>query len=407
MFPIVRISLGFLRFATHASLFIEAQRVLLRIIRPVRRDYLECLEKHILGRVRAQISHHYISTGIADDKLHILEASLVPESFVTAEPAQLSALHAAGGEQNALSLSVPLPHLSPPSPPLSSSSSSSCLSLPLEAMDGRRLRQPVAVLLHGHSMSATFWFRNVDDFCSLGYRVLAVDLLGWGKSSRPRRRILNAENAVDYYVKSLNGALSRLNLGPVLLVGHSLGGYVALEYTRRYPEDVQSLILVSPAACTREISLSRAIYFCLPPQRLVRRGGLLGYLLFVHLYPRLRPYMADRLRDYTYHLATQPAGGECIVPPLIGFHFPTRRAYCTRPLVDNLTPIVSTPVQIIVGEKDSSMPVQTVHDLYSAMMGAGYNVRLNVVKNSDHCPQLEQPKTFFSIVTGFVKSSCR
>lgn len=382
MFPLVRISLNVLRFAAHASLFFEAQRLLLRIIRPVRRDYLQRLERQILGRVKTPLVHRFIETGYGTEKLHILDAP------ARKRPASLA------------SSTLTSPSLS------TSSSSVSLASLSTVTEDllvGYTLNAPVAVLLHGHSMCATYWYRNIDDFSSLGYRVLAVDLLGWGRSSRPHVKVDSADCAVEWYVRSLHGALSKMNLGKILLVGHSLGGYVSLEYTRRYPEAVRNLILISPAACTSKISLSRALYFRLSPQRMARRGGLLGFLLFLQKYPRLPAYMSDRLRDYTYYLASLPPGGERMVLPLIGFSFSKRSFYCTRPLVDHLSPKVSTPVQIIVGERDSSMPVESVHQLYAAMTEEGYNVQLHVVDDSDHCPQLEQPKAFFDFVAPFVE----
>lgn len=382
MFPFIRISLSVLRFAANASLFIEAQRLLLRIIRPIRRDYLHRLERQILGQVKAPLKHHFIGTGIGNEKLHILDAPARkrPVSLVSSVSS------------------------SPTASATSSSTSLSSLSTSLgDVGDGYTPNAPVAVLLHGHSMCATYWYRNIDDISSLGYRVLAVDLLGWGRSSRPHSKVHTADLAVEWYVQSLHGALSNMNLGKILLIGHSLGGYVALEYTRRYPQHVRKLVLISPAACTAEISLSRALYFRLPPQRMARRGGLLGFLLFICQYPRLPAYMSDRLRDYTYYLASLPAGGELAVLPLIRFSFSKRSFYCTRPLADHLSPKVSTPVQIIVGERDSSMPVESVHQLHSAMAEEGYSVQLHVVNNSDHCPQLEQPQAFFDFIAPFAK----
>lgn len=382
MFPFVRISLSVLRFAAHTSLFLEAQRLLLRIVRPIRRDYLKRLESQILSRVKAPLTHHFISTGIGNEKLHILDAQALRNSSSPASSTSST----------------------PPCSTSSSLTSLSSLLAPTTDVSRRYTSNaPVAVLLHGHSMCATYWYRNIDDIASLGYRVLAVDLLGWGWSSRPHSNVKNADDSVEWYVRSLHGALAKMNLGQILLVGHSLGGYVALEYTRRYPEVVRKLIVVSPAACTSQISLSRALYFRLPPQRLARRGGLLGFLLFVQKYPRLPAYMSNRLRDYTYYLASLPAGGECVVLPMIKFDFCKRNFRCTRPLVDHLSPKVSTPVQIIVGERDSSMPVQSVHQLHAAMIEEGYNVRLHVVEGSDHCPQLEKPKAFFDFITPFAR----
>lgn len=251
-------------------------------------------------------------------------------------------------------------------------------------------------------MSAAFWTRNFDDLVSLGYRVYALDLLGWGRSQRPKFRGTTADDALEWYLPSLRGVVSRLGLSRFTLVGHSLGAYLALEYTKREQLQVDSLVLVAPAASARHISVSRAMYFSLPPQAIVRRGGLLGFLLFCLKYPRRETYVTDRLREYTYHLAAQrPASGEAAVRPIIRVRGP-RHAECVRPLIEHLS-LFATPVQIVVGETDSSMAVEGVHDLYREMRRQGFKVDIKVIEGADHCPQLEQPEEFFNIIAGLGK----
>ncbi|CDF38878.1 1-acylglycerol-3-phosphate O-acyltransferase [Chondrus crispus] len=247
-------------------------------------------------------------------------------------------------------------------------------------------------------MSAAFWARNVDDLVALGYRVIAVDLLGWGRSQRPAFRGKTADDVVEWYVPSLAGALQTMGLDKFVLVGHSLGAYLAMEYTKRNIARVTDLVLVSPAASTREVSLKRAVYFSLPPQAIVRRGGLMGFAFFFMVYPRSESYIADRLREYTYHLAAQgPASGEEAVRPIIRLRW-GGKAECVRPLVEHLDRF-DIPVRIIVGETDSSMPVESVHELYREMKRKGFRVQIDVVKGADHCPQIEKPEEFLQIVS--------
>lgn len=251
-------------------------------------------------------------------------------------------------------------------------------------------------------MSAAFWFRNLDDLVSLGYRVYAVDLLGWGRSNRPRFHGRTAKDSIDWYLRSLSGVIKSLNLSSFTLVGHSLGAYLAMEYTKRYPNSVDHLVLVSPAATVRQLSVSRAIYFAISPQYIVRRGGLLGFLLFNLHYPRNEMYVRDRLRDYTYHLAAQsPPSGERAVAPIIRLRG-MRRAECVRPIVENLK-LFNVPVQIVAGDQDSSMPVEGVHQLHREMTRQGFRVRMALLEGADHCPMLEQPEEFFNVIAGLGK----
>lgn len=251
-------------------------------------------------------------------------------------------------------------------------------------------------------MSAAFWFRNFDDLVKLGYRIYAVDMLGWGRSQRPRFKGKTAEDSVEWYMGSLEGLVKNLGINSFTLMGHSLGAYMSMEFTKRAPQRVNQLVLVSPAAAVRKVPVARALYFSIPPQNIVRRGGLLGFLLFVVNYPRNDKYTRDRLRDYTYHLATQgPPSGERAVLPIIKLLGP-RRAECVRPLVENLK-LFKTPVQIVVGETDSSMPVEGVHELYREMKRQGFKVDISVIEGADHCPMLEQPEEFGYILANLSK----
>lgn len=339
MFHVVRLSLSALRVVAHASFFLEAQRILLRIVRPTQRDHLRIAEQRILSRVRNPVRHRWVPDANGN-MIHVIECA----------------------------------------PTLPSST------------------QRKMVLLHGHSMSAAFWFRNLDDLVSLGYHVYAIDLLGWGRSHRPRFHGKTPDDTVNWYLSSLRDIVCKLSLSSFTLVGHSLGAYLSMEYTKRAPHTVRQLVLVSPAAAGPRIPFSRALYFSLPPQSIVRRGGLLGFLLFLFKYPRCEMYVRDRLRDYTYHLATQfPPSGEVAVLPIIKFSG-MRRAECTRPLIQNLQ-LFRNPVHIICGETDSSMPIESVHDLYAEMKRQGFNVDISVVSGTDHCPQLESPKNFYRIIS--------
>lgn len=251
-------------------------------------------------------------------------------------------------------------------------------------------------------MSATFWYRNIDDLVSLGYNVYAVDLLGWGRSTRPRFRGHTPEDSIKWYLSSFSTVVQNLGLKSFTLVGHSLGAYLAMEYTKRNSAKIDHLVLISPAASTRKIPVSKAVYFSLPPQSIARRGGVLGFILFHMKYPREKTYMSDRLREYTYHLATQsPPSGEAAIRPIIRLFGPTR-AECIRPIIEHLQ-LFRTPVRLVCGETDSSMPVESVHELYAEMKRQGFRVQLRVVEGADHCPMLEKPDDFFDVMASLGK----
>lgn len=99
------------------------------------------------------------------------------------------------------------------------------------------------LLLHGLAASLHDWDALLPELAANGYAGYALDLLGHGESAKPDSRAYHIDWLFDHltaWIESL--ALDR----PAVLVGHSLGGYLAIEYAHRYPQNLRALILVNP-----------------------------------------------------------------------------------------------------------------------------------------------------------------
>lgn len=83
------------------------------------------------------------------------------------------------------------------------------------------------------------------------FTVIAPDLLGHGKSDKPR-----TDYSVAAYANGLRDLLSVLGIDRVSLVGHSLGGGVAMQFAYQFPELVQRLVLVATGGVTRDVSIA-------------------------------------------------------------------------------------------------------------------------------------------------------
>jgi pimeloyl-ACP methyl ester carboxylesterase len=100
---------------------------------------------------------------------------------------------------------------------------------------------PVVVLLHGYLASSRYWQRVSDDLAR-DHRVIAFDLLGFGKSPKPARSSYDYETQIA----SINLTLDYLGITePFTLVGHSMGSLIALRYAKNHPKQVQKLILTN------------------------------------------------------------------------------------------------------------------------------------------------------------------
>ncbi|HQR03207.1 MAG: alpha/beta fold hydrolase [Proteobacteria bacterium] len=104
---------------------------------------------------------------------------------------------------------------------------------------------PVVVFLHGSASGASAYSNfklNYPELVAAGYRVVLPDLVGYGFSSKPE----NAEYTLDFFVDCLHKTLKTIGVTRYSLLGNSLGGAVALQYTLSYPEHVEKLIIMAP-----------------------------------------------------------------------------------------------------------------------------------------------------------------
>ena len=99
------------------------------------------------------------------------------------------------------------------------------------------------VFLHGLGSYLKFWRYQLDDFAAKGYRVVAIDMIGYGKSDKPGSFPYSTEAMANV----VHEVLKALSVEDPVLVGHSMGGQVALSYAIRYPTDLKGLVLTAPA----------------------------------------------------------------------------------------------------------------------------------------------------------------
>ena len=100
------------------------------------------------------------------------------------------------------------------------------------------------VLVHGFGAGSGLWAMNIDELAKR-QSVYAIDVLGFGRSSRPQFPNDAAEAEGDF-VEAIEQWRKEVGLSKFILLGHSLGGFIACSYTLKYPEHVRHLILADP-----------------------------------------------------------------------------------------------------------------------------------------------------------------
>ena len=98
------------------------------------------------------------------------------------------------------------------------------------------------LLMHGKNFCAGTWERTIDVLADAGYRVIAVDQVGFCKSSKPE----GYQYALAGLAHNTRGLLASLGIERSVVVGHSMGGMLATRYALMYPDAVEHLALIGP-----------------------------------------------------------------------------------------------------------------------------------------------------------------
>ncbi len=115
-------------------------------------------------------------------------------------------------------------------------------TLEMSYMDLNNTSTNVAVLLHGKNFAGFYWEKIAQDLMSNGYRVIIPDQIGFGKSSRPE----TYQYSFSQLSINTNKLLSFLNVQNFSLVGHSMGGMLAVTMADLYSKKIKKVVLINP-----------------------------------------------------------------------------------------------------------------------------------------------------------------
>ncbi|XP_055343727.1 (Lyso)-N-acylphosphatidylethanolamine lipase-like isoform X2 [Paramacrobiotus metropolitanus] len=184
------------------------------------------------------------------------------------------------------------------------------------------------VMVHGFGGGVGMWALNLDELASRR-PLYAFDLLGFGRSSRPSFST-NAEIAEQQFVDSIEAWRKEQGLKDFILLGHSLGAFIAASYCLRFPQYVRHLIMVDPWGLAERPSEKDAHQFSAPlwirtaaamlqpfnPLAGLRVAGPWGPRLVGRFRPDLQRKFANLIQeenaifDYIYHCNAQTPSGE-------------------------------------------------------------------------------------------------
>ena len=257
---------------------------------------------------------------------------------------------------------------------------------------------PLIVLIHGITSTSDTW-RELLPLLAERHTVVAPDLLGHGDSAKPR-----GDYSLGAYATGLRDLLVALGHERANIVGHSLGGGVAMQFAYQFPERCERLALISSGGLGREVHLllraaslpgSELVLPLIAAPKVLEAGAAVGaFLTRIGLRPSAdlgeiaRGYASlDNASSRLAFLHTLRA----VIDP-IGQRVSAR---------DRLYLAQAVPSLILWGERDPVIPVEHGRDAHAAMPGS----RLEVLPQAGHFPHLDEPRTVARALEELVVSS--
>ncbi|MEV3904129.1 MULTISPECIES: alpha/beta fold hydrolase [unclassified Mycobacterium] len=259
---------------------------------------------------------------------------------------------------------------------------------------------PAILLIHGIGDNSTTW-STVQTALAQRFTVIAPDLLGHGKSDKPR-----ADYSVAAYANGMRDLLSVLDIDQVTVVGHSLGGGVAMQFAYQFPQLVERLILVGAGGVTGDVNVALRIA-SLP---------LASEALALLRLPLVLPALQAAGRIAGTALGSTRVGRDLpeMLRILADLPEPTASSAFARTLravvdwrgqvvtmLDRCYLTESVPVQLIWGSHDSVIPVGHAAMAHAAMPGS----RLEVFDKAGHFPFHDEPERFVEVVEQFIDAT--
>jgi pimeloyl-ACP methyl ester carboxylesterase len=247
------------------------------------------------------------------------------------------------------------------------------------------------ILIHGFGASIGHWRRNIPVLAEAGYRVFALDLLGFGKSDKP---------LVDYQMElwqtMLKGFWAEKVQQPAVLVGNSIGALLCLMVLANHPEMARAGVLLNAAGGLnhRPEELNLPLRLVMGSFTRLVSSNAIGPLLFnlIRQKPRLKKTLqqvycdhsavTDELIELIYEPACDPGAQKVFARILTA---------PPGPKPEDLLPHVTQPLLILWGEADPWTPI-TGAKLYQELAAERSDVEFVPIPDTGHCPHDERPE---------------
>jgi pimeloyl-ACP methyl ester carboxylesterase len=258
-------------------------------------------------------------------------------------------------------------------------------------------RGPLLLLLHGIAGTSATW-DDVVPLLSRRHTVIAPDLIGHGDSEKPR-----GDYSLGAYANSIRDLMEALGKERATIVGHSLGGGVAMQFAYQFPERCERLALVSSGGLGREVHLllrasalpgAEAVlpWLCVAGQqsvgKVVHALGKMGLRASADLEETWRSFVS----------LAEPEARRAFLHTVRGIIDLGGQRVSAR---DRLYLAAEMPTLILWGAQDPLIPVRHAREAHEAIRGS----RLEIFAGAGHFPHRDDPQRFAEVLLDFVETT--
>lgn len=203
------------------------------------------------------------------------------------------------------------------------------------------------LLLHGKNFSGAYWARSAARLSELGYRVVLPDQIGFGKSSKPT----TIQYSFDLLASNTARLLDALKVEQAVVVGHSMGGMLAVRFATRYPARTPRLVLVNPIGLEdyRRVLPYLGVDGWTEQAAKQTPAGVKKYMLESYFHGVWRPEYDALLEIQTGFVVGPDRQALARASAL------TQDMIYTQPIVADL-PAIKAPTLLIIGQTDRTAP---------------------------------------------------
>lgn len=254
----------------------------------------------------------------------------------------------------------------------------------------------VLLLIHGIGGSSNNW-RAIIPTLSTKYRVVAPDLLGHGQTDKPR-----GDYSLGAFAVFLRDFLDALGISRVTVIGHSLGGGVAMQFTHQHREYCERLVLISSGGLGSEVTRTLRL-ISLPGSELVLQmvasKPVIKARKVVAALKSTDQHASRHREHWEAHAAlANPQNRQALLRTLRAVVDRRGQFVCA---LNRLHFNASVPVMIISGDQDRVIPVSHAYAAHEAMPHSS----LHIIPGVAHHPHAEQTDTVATLIDEFIDAN--